>query len=515
MSEHILNNNNSNSINNIGPIEAESNVAEGSTMPPPDPPAYQEHQEEPHIEARPEDGGDDENDHEEQYGLDSMGNDELIRNIIAENDSKSPLHMAFMNMANSILGAGIISQPFAIKQTGVVGAFIVYILLGFIIDWTLRLIVQNLVISGTKTYQDSVEKAMGKKGKLLIMMANGLFAFGGCVGFCMIMGDSIPHVLRTIIPDNYIERNWVIICTTVFISLPLSLHRNIEALEKASGLALVSMAIIVLTVTIRGPFLSQSLKSQVTLFHPKWWFRTSIFKSISIISFALVCHHNTSFIYFSLKNKSIAKFTRLTHISCMLSVIICMTMGYFGFHVFKEKTKGNVLNNFPGDDNIINIARLFFGFNMLTTFPLEIFVLRNIVMDILNDTLLDTDYREINDMENGDINNTDNTTLQEANVTKYHTIVTILLVLSTMGISLTTCNLGALFELIGSTTASIIAFILPPLTNIILTNGTKHSIKERFSHYAVIIFGFMVMIISSSQTILGSINNHDVKHCEL
>lgn len=467
--------------------------------------------------------------HEEQYELDDMRNEEFIRTLIQENNSKSPLHMAFMNMANSILGAGIVSQPFAIKQAGVVGAFIIYILLGFITDWTLRLIVKNLVISGTNTYQDSVQKAMGKKGKLLIMLANGLFAFGGCVAFCIIIGDSIPHVLRTLVPANYIERNWVVICTTIFISLPLSLHKNIEALERASGLALISMLIIVLTVVIRGPLLPQSLKSQITLFHPKWWLRTTIFKSISIISFALVCHHNTSFIYFSLRNKSIAKFNKLTYLSCIISMFICMMMGYFGFHVFKDKTKGNILNNFSSDDMFINVARLFFGFNMLTTFPLEIFVLRNIVMDILNDLILENDYSIIHDNENGDLssrtnninndtndgNNGTTLTYQEQNNEKFHTVITLFLVLSSMGISLTTCNLGALFELIGSTTASIMAFILPPLTHIILTKNSQHTFSQKLPYYSVIIFGFLVMIISSSQTISESLNNHDVKHCEI
>ena len=486
--------------------QSNNNINVNDNMLPVDPPPYMEH--------------------EEQYELSDMGNEDFIRNLIEENNSKSPLHMAFMNMANSILGAGIVSQPFAIKEAGVVGAFIVYILLGIIIDWTLRLIVKNLVISGTTTYQDSVERAMGKKGKLLIMLANGLFAFGGCVGFCIIIGDSIPHVLRTLFPANYIERNWVIICTTLFVSLPLSLHKNIEALEKTSGLALISMAIIVLTVVIRGPLLPQNLKSQITLFHPKWWLRTSIFKSISIISFALVSHHNTSFIYFSLRNKSIAKFSRLTHLSCIISVTVCMTMGYLGFHVFKDKTKGNILNNFPGDDNFINVARLFFGFNMLTTFPLEIFVLRNTVMDILNDFLFDENYSMVTDTQNGNPsliehnsghnagNNINTHIYQEENTEKYHTIITLLLVLSSMGISLTTCNLGALFELIGSTTASIIAFILPPLTNIILTQNSNHSFSERIPYYSVIFFGFLVMILSSSQTISASLHNPDVKHCE-
>lgn len=37
---------------------------------------------------------------------------------------------------------------------------------------------------------------------------------------------------------------------------------------------------------------------------------------------------------------------------------------------------GNILNNFPSDNFIINIARFCFGVNMFTTLPLEAFVCR-------------------------------------------------------------------------------------------------------------------------------------------
>ena len=188
--------------------------------------------------------------------------DESTTAFLRENRSKSNIFMAFMNMANSILGAGVIGQPFAIKNCGLVGGIFAVILLSVLVDWTIRLIVVNMKITGKTTYQDSVEFAMGRKGKLLILLSNGLFAFGGCVGFCIIIGDTIPHVLRAFFPghENLFHRNIIIILVTCFISFPLSLNRNISKLSKASMLALVSMVFIVVIVLVEGPMIDDAYK---------------------------------------------------------------------------------------------------------------------------------------------------------------------------------------------------------------------------------------------------------------
>ena len=41
-----------------------------------------------------------------------------VANEMDEGRAKSGMKMAFMNMANSIIGAGIIGQPYAFKQAG-------------------------------------------------------------------------------------------------------------------------------------------------------------------------------------------------------------------------------------------------------------------------------------------------------------------------------------------------------------------------------------------------------------
>ncbi|SCU95780.1 LAFA_0G02256g1_1 [Lachancea sp. 'fantastica'] len=421
---------------------------------------------------------------------------ELTGFLVAEERSKSGTLMAFMNMANSILGAGVIGQPLAVKNCGIIGGFLAIVLLSALVDWTIRLIVINLKISGTSSYQDSVELAMGRKGKVLILLTNGLFAFGGCIGFCIIMGDTIPHVMRAFFPShaNLFNRNVIISVVTTLISFPLSLNRDISKLSRTSMLALLSMVIIVSIVVIHGLSVDPSYRGTMDV--SQWFLTPRIFQGISVISFALVCHHNTSFIFFSLKNPSMKRFDRLTHLSCLVAMVFCLIMGYSGFLVFKDKTKGNVLNNFPGDDRLINVARFCFGFNMLTTFPLEVFVLRDVVRDLI---FFNADKSEGRPVELS---------------LKLHVTITSVVVFTTMAISLTTCNLGALFELIGATTASLMAYILPPWVNLILT-GSRKTMRDKIPHYMCIALGFAIMFISGTQTIVASIKGGDQKHCEL
>ena len=58
--------------------------------------------------------------------------------------------MAFMNMANSIIGAGIIGQPYALKQAGMVTGIVLLVVLTITVDWTIRLIVVNSKMSGAE-----------------------------------------------------------------------------------------------------------------------------------------------------------------------------------------------------------------------------------------------------------------------------------------------------------------------------------------------------------------------------
>ncbi|GMG19828.1 unnamed protein product [Ambrosiozyma monospora] len=424
---------------------------------------------------------------------------------IANQTTRSSLKNAFMLQMNSIVGAGIVGIPRAFKNSGLLTGIILLALLAILNDWTLRLIILNTKLSGAKTYTGVVTHNFGDWGKVVILLAQGLFALGGNIGFSVIIGDSIPHVLRSLFHeavenhqfvDFILSRNFLIFFCVMGISYPLSLNRNIGKLAKASGFALIGMTIIILIVVIRGPMMNSEIKGHIS--GHEWFISPNIFQSISVISFALVCHHNTTFIYDSIRKPTLDRFDTVTHLSCLISTAVCALMGISGYLNFGSKTKGNVLNNFPSGDWVANVARFCFGMNMLTTFPLELFVIREVVKDLI----IIYKKRQHHD---------ETYTIDQLSTTQ-HVVITTILSIIPMVVALFTCNLGAVLELVGATSASTIAYILPPLCYIKMTWRTK-TMFQRILPFACVAFGFMVMFLSSAQTIISALKNTDDGHC--
>jgi sodium-coupled neutral amino acid transporter 11 len=48
----------------------------------------------------------------------------------------------------------------------------------------------------------------------------------------------------------------------------------------------------------------------------------------------------------------------VTHYSTGISMLACLAMALAGFLTFADSTQGNILNNFPTDNLVVNIARL-------------------------------------------------------------------------------------------------------------------------------------------------------------
>lgn len=96
---------------------------------------------------------------------------------------RSGMRSAFMNMANSIIGAGIIGQPYAIRNAGLVTGTALLIGLTIVVDWTIRLIVINSKLSGTDSFQATVQHCFGRSGLVAISLAQWLLYVTGFPSF--------------------------------------------------------------------------------------------------------------------------------------------------------------------------------------------------------------------------------------------------------------------------------------------------------------------------------------------
>jgi len=78
-----------------------------------------------------------------------------------------------------------------------------------------------------------------------------------------------------------------------------------------------------------------------------------------------------------------------------------------------------------------------------------------------------------------------------------HLIFSSALVVSAMALSLMTCDLGVVFELIGATSACALAYILPPLCYMKLASRSWRT----YAAGATVVFGVVVMTISLLQSV--------------
>jgi sodium-coupled neutral amino acid transporter 11 len=88
-----------------------------------------------------------------------------------EERPKSGMRAAFMNMANSIIGAGIIGQPYAFRQAGLATGVLLLVGLTITVDWTIRLIVVNSKLSGANSFQATMEHCFGRTGLIAISVS--------------------------------------------------------------------------------------------------------------------------------------------------------------------------------------------------------------------------------------------------------------------------------------------------------------------------------------------------------
>lgn len=400
-----------------------------------------------------------------------------IAEMAAKQHAGGNMFDSVANMANSILGAGIIGLPYAISQAGFLCGVILLVILCGVTDWTVRLVVLNAKLSGGNSYIEIMHNCFGPSGRAAVSLFQFTFAFGGMCAFGIIIGDTIPHVIRSAFPTLYkipvlsifTNRQVIITLCTLCVSYPLSLYRDIHKLSRASGLALLSMLVIIASVLIEGPHAPQELKgdpsARFTILGP------GVFPAIGVISFAFVCHHNSLLIYGSLRKPTLDRFAQVTHFSTAISLVACCTLAISAFWNFTDKTQGNVLNNFPANNTLINVARFCFGLNMFTTLPLELFVCREVIEQYFFS--------------------------HESFSPQRHLFFTTTIIISSMFLSLITCDLGVTLEITGGVSATALAFIFPAACYLKLANPSlPWYSRSKLPAATCFAFGLVVMVVS-------------------
>ncbi|KAJ2782044.1 hypothetical protein H4R18_002506 [Coemansia javaensis] len=391
-------------------------------------------------------------------------------------DRGASMAASLFNLMNAIVGAGVIGLPYAMRRAGVVVGALVVVGVALVVDWTLRVLAIGSKLSGQRTYQGMVEHCFGQAGLLASSLFQGAMAGGGMASFVVIVGDTLPHVLAALMPGAaataagrvLFSRRFVVAVFVVCLAYPLSLYRDVGKLGKTSAFAVVAMCTIIVAVIVEGPRIDPALRADAG--DPVRLGNTGVFQAVGIVTFAFVCHHNSFMIHGSLRKPTLNRYFDVIRIATVAAAAASLAIAVVGYVYFRDKTQGNILNNFPQDRLLINVARFLFALNMIATFPMETLVAREVVEELL--------FRG------------------RGFSMRRHVLITTALCAASLAVGETVCNLGLLLELTGGMSASFLAFILPPACYIRLCSAPLAS-RRTLPHWLCIAFGVAVMVLST------------------
>uniref|UniRef100_A0A8C2DIK3 Putative sodium-coupled neutral amino acid transporter 11 n=1 Tax=Cyprinus carpio TaxID=7962 RepID=A0A8C2DIK3_CYPCA len=387
----------------------------------------------------------------------------------------SSISSASFNFINSIIGSGIIGLPYSLSQAGLPMGLLLLILVAFITDYSIILLVRGGNLSGTHSYQSLVQSTFGQIGYLIVSALQFLYPFIAMISYNIITGDTLTKVfmrIQGVGPGNILtERHFVIMMSTLLFTLPLSLYKDIAKLGKVSLLSMLLTLAILITVVVRAA----TLGPQIPASDGAWVFaRWNAIQAVAVMSFAFICHHNSFMIYGSLREPTLSSWSLVTHVSVGTAVLVSAVFAAAGYVTFTGYTQGDIFENYCRNDNLATFGRFCYGVSIITTFPLECFVTREVISNVFF---------------KGELSNTT------------HVIITLVIVSAATALSLSYDCLGIVLELNGVLSAIPLMFIFPAACFLKLSDGRWFR-GENLIPSIILAAGVCVMIIGLIMMVL-------------
>jgi len=416
---------------------------------------------------------------------------------------------ASFNLANVAIGGGLLSFPYVILETGVVLGAVLGLALAALMALTAEMVADvtenarkrveegtagDMLESGGETwepeeelegvpaeapkkaaltYEKVVELEFGQLAGVAAVLCIILNVFAAQVAPFIVIGDMLEPLLEVVLPAEYVDEWWasrtfVTAALGLLVMLPLSCTRQIDHLRFTSMLSILSITFAACVVVYNSAAFrlsdtyANSESSEMTargdLSLAEWdW---SIFEAIPIITYALSCHIQIPVIYCEMRSPSPRAFRQVAAATFATCLAVYYLAGEFGYLQFGQATDGNVLQNYPSDDLLTNVARVAVTVTLLFSYPLMSFVNRN-ALDFVIVALLFRFSRSPGDSE-GEVTAT---LVPKAGVWYWARVLAVSAAMMVLAwtISVLVPEIQTVFGLTGAVVTTVTTFLIPPL----------------------------------------------------
>ncbi|ODV87873.1 hypothetical protein CANARDRAFT_192817 [[Candida] arabinofermentans NRRL YB-2248] len=452
-----------------------------------------------------------------------------------------------INLMNTVLGAGLLSIPYAIKCDGVLlgSLFVLLSALTSAFGLYLLAVSATYAIPGHASFFSLSKLTVPQLG-IVFDLAIAVKCFGVACSYLIVIGDLMPQIMSSLLSNSFLESHpyaidrklWI----TIFLLaiLPLVYKRHLDSLKTASLVALSSVGYLTILVVVHFVHLmfgghEAVPKGPIHLVNPDSV--VLMLSSFPILVFGFTCHQNQFTVINELNDRSASTINRIIVSAIGAAFVLYMTVGLTGYLTFGDNVVGNIIVMYP-DSITSTIGRMSIVILVALSYPLQANPARasiNHVAYFLNDTHL---AKSIRSFSRSTTTSSYSTTAAERhslivspgstnknaiadesmtyeNETAEHSveltnkkliIITTIIVVLSYVVSLTITSLEHVLAFVGSTGSTSISFILPGFFafKLISSNNEPLSRKDKLIKWGallLIIWGFVVMFVCLGATI--------------
>lgn len=248
------------------------------------------------------------------------------------------------NMCSSTLGAGVLSLPLAISQTGMLLGPILLVVTAAATYYSCDLLVSAMIATGARSYEQLTVYLYGKRAGMFVELNIIIFCFGTVVAYTVAVGDILVPLIRIPVVAKalpWLDRSSAMCIVWVCIMLPLSLVESMSQLQCTSLFGVASLSYLVLSVVVHAlaadvfddrvdEAITSHVKDEPRLVSAS----EQSFAALAIIMFAFTCQVNVPLLYAELENRSANRMRTVSRYAMLLCLILYSAIGLAGYADF-------------------------------------------------------------------------------------------------------------------------------------------------------------------------------------
>eukprot|EP00927_Polykrikos_kofoidii_P002192 TRINITY_DN10859_c0_g2_i1.p1 TRINITY_DN10859_c0_g2~~TRINITY_DN10859_c0_g2_i1.p1 ORF type:complete len:451 (-),score=66.04 TRINITY_DN10859_c0_g2_i1:9-1361(-) len=313
-----------------------------------------------------------------------------------------PVPWAIVTLTQNILGAGILTLPFAFKCAGLLGAIaLISLIFGLsVLSMGVLLLVSNHC--GEFSYSGLALRSLGDRSSTLVSMAVLFFTLGGGISYPILLGQFLQLVgVELGAPDWFTVNLWMAIAI-ILVGWPLSCAPSLGFLMRASLAGLTSILFTVMVVVLRyfdntydGPEKNNFSMLEVQTFG----------EGFPVLVCAFGAHYCIPLLYHEVApkigalatlgpsmsvgsseedtNVAFGRMMRVIVGAVSLSTVVYSTVGFVVYATFGQTTESDFSINFAADDKLLLAVRLSLSVAICVSFPLCLVSARDALFNIV------------------------------------------------------------------------------------------------------------------------------------